>query len=194
MSEISRECSYNVIFCFNVKLSIFNYLDPIVVFPTYYSLFFHSFDSMARTKLTPKKEREGRSILIPRSERVKIAKKGRRPPSPVHHPSPARKPSTTWEVEKTVEEAEKWVSLHHHHQPDSWPRWLWRPGHLLWERSQLRGSSALPWEAKPPRRNSLRLDIYRSPGSTGLAQLPSGRSGSFKRALSSLFRNSPSHG
>ena len=64
---------------------------------------------MARTKLTPKKEREGRTVLRTRSERKKIAKKGRRPPSPVHHPSPARKPSPTREVEKMVEEAERWV-------------------------------------------------------------------------------------
>ena len=50
----------------------------------------------------------------------------------------------------------KWVSCHHHHQPESWPRWLWRLGHLLWERSQPRGSSALPWEAKPPQKEFLK--------------------------------------
>ena len=64
---------------------------------------------MARTKLTPKKEREGRAVLRTKSEREKIAKKGRRPPFPVHHPSPARKPSPTREVEKMVEEAERQV-------------------------------------------------------------------------------------
>ena len=64
---------------------------------------------MVRTKLTPKKEREGRTVLRTRSEREKIAKKGRRPPFPVHHPSPARKPSPAREVEKMVEEAERWV-------------------------------------------------------------------------------------
>ena len=64
---------------------------------------------MVRTKLTPKKEREGRSVLRTRAEREKIAKKGRRPPSPVHHPSPARKPSPMREVEKMVEEAERQV-------------------------------------------------------------------------------------
>ena len=64
---------------------------------------------MARTKLTPKKEREGRSVLRRKSKRMKIAKKGRRPPSPVCHPSPARKPSPTREVEKMVEEAERQV-------------------------------------------------------------------------------------
>ena len=35
---------------------------------------------MARMKLTPKKEREGRSVLRTKSKREKITKKGRRPP------------------------------------------------------------------------------------------------------------------
>ena len=42
-----------------------------------------------------------------------------------------------------------WEGLCHCHQPDSWPRWLWRPGNLLWGRSQSGESSTLPWEAKP---------------------------------------------
>ena len=70
-----------------------------------------------------------------------------------------------------LEEAERWVGHHHHHQPDSWPRWLWRPGYLLQGRSQSRGSSDLLWEAKPPRRNFSGLVKSRRPGSTGLAQL-----------------------
>ena len=64
---------------------------------------------MARTKLTPKKEREGRKVLRMKEDQEKIAKKGRRPPSPVHHPSPARKPSPMREVEKMLEEAERQV-------------------------------------------------------------------------------------
>ena len=64
---------------------------------------------MARTKLMPKKEREGRKVLRMRKKRKKIVKKGRRPPSLVHHPSPARKPSPPREVEKMVEEAERQV-------------------------------------------------------------------------------------
>ena len=64
---------------------------------------------MARTKVTPKKEREGRKVLRTLEEHKRISKKGRRPPSPVHHPSPARQPSPMREVEKTVEEAERWV-------------------------------------------------------------------------------------
>ena len=41
-------------------------------------------------------------------------------------------------------------------------------------------SSNLPWEAKPPRRNSSGLERLRRPGSTGLAQLLFERSGSSK--------------
>ena len=81
---------------------------------------------MARTKLMPKKEREGRKVLRTKEDCKKIAKKGRRPPSPVHHPSPARKPSPTREVEKTVEEAERQVEE---------ARWLEEVG---------RSSSSLP--------------------------------------------------
>ena len=75
---------------------------------------------MARTKVTPKKEREGRKVLRTPEERRRISKKGRRPPSPVHHPSPARQPSPVREVEKTVEEAERWVEE---------ARWLEEVGH-----------------------------------------------------------------
>ena len=88
-----------------------------------------------------------------------------------------------------------WEGLHHHCQPNSWPRWLWRLGHLLWvRRSKSGGRSNLLWEAKPPRRNSSRLERSRRPGSTGLAQLLFERSGSSKRALSSSLGNSPSCG
>ena len=65
-----------------------------------------------------------------------------------------------------------WEDPHHCCQPDSWPRWLQRLGHLLQvRRSQSGGSSNLPWEAKLPRRNSFRLERSKRPGSTGLAQL-----------------------
>ena len=60
-------------------------------------------------KVTPKKEGEGRKVLRTRTDQEKIAKKGRRPPSLVHHPSPGRKPSTAREVEKMMEEAERQV-------------------------------------------------------------------------------------
>ena len=72
---------------------------------------------MVRTKVTPKKEREGRTVLCTKAERARIAKKVREekiekkkgPPSPVHHPSPAKKPSPTREVEQMMEEAERQV-------------------------------------------------------------------------------------
>ena len=64
---------------------------------------------MARTKLTPKKDREERRVLQMRKEWKELAEKGRKPPSPVHHPSPAGKPSPAREVEKMVEEAERQV-------------------------------------------------------------------------------------
>ena len=80
---------------------------------------------MVRTKLTLKKEREGRTVLRTKSEREKIAKKGMRPSSPVHHPSLARRPSPMREVEKMVEEAERQVEE---------ARWLeevgWSPSSL----------------------------------------------------------------
>ena len=69
----------------------------------------------------PQKEREGRTVLRMKEDCKKIAKKGRRPPSLVHHPSPARKPSPTREVEKTVEEAERQVEE---------ARWLEEVGRL----------------------------------------------------------------
>ena len=84
-------------------------------------------------------------------------------PSPVHHPSPARKPSPArerrrrgrWRRQRSgwrkQEGWRMWEDPHHCCQPNSWPRWLQRPGHLLWvRRSQSGGSSDLPWEAKPP--------------------------------------------
>ena len=77
--------------------------------------------------------------------------------------------------------------------PTVGPDGLQRPDHLLQGRSQSRGSSDLPWEAKPPRKNFSRLVKSRRPGSTDLVQLLFGRSGSSKRAPSSLSGNSPSH-
>ena len=124
-------------------------------------------------------------------------------PSPVHHPSPAKKPSPMREEEKRMEEAEKQVEE---------ARWLEDVGRSLSSlptqqlaqmameagpsdlegRSQSGGSSDLPWEAKPPRRNSSGLVKWRRPGSTGLAQLLFKRSGSSRRALNSSSGNSPS--
>ena len=56
-------------------------------------------------------------VLCTKEDRARIAKKVRKgkveekegPPSPVHYPSSARKPSPMREVEKMMEEAERWV-------------------------------------------------------------------------------------
>ena len=83
---------------------------------------------MARTKVTPKKERERKTVLRTKAERAQIAEKTwsekrkakrareeekrkelKGPPSPVHHSSPVKKPSPVREVEQTLEEAERWV-------------------------------------------------------------------------------------
>ena len=48
---------------------------------------------MARTKLTPKKDRKERWVLQTKKVREQMAAEGRRPPSAVHHPSSAKKPS-----------------------------------------------------------------------------------------------------
>ena len=86
-----------------------------------------------------------------------LAEKGRRPCSPVHHPSPAKEaPPRGEEIERKVEVAEQlegWGSDHHCHSPDSWSRWLQRPDHLSWAgRNLLTRSSNQPWEARPSRR------------------------------------------
>ena len=97
---------------------------------------FPLFGSMARTKVTPKKEREGRTVIRSKGERVCLAKEAKKelekakrrrrereqarqareektekkgPPSPVHHPSPVKKSSPVREVEKELEEAERQV-------------------------------------------------------------------------------------
>ena len=90
-------------------MQILCYLNFVEVFLACYIFFSYFFDSMVRTKLTPKKEREGRRVLQTPEEQKRISKKGRRPPSPVHHPSPARKPSPTREVEQVMDKAERWV-------------------------------------------------------------------------------------
>ena len=91
---------------------------------------------MARTKVTPKKEREGRTVIRTKAERARLAKEAKKevekakgarrekerarqareenaakkgPPSPVHHPSPVKRPSPVREVEQMLEEAERWV-------------------------------------------------------------------------------------
>ena len=99
-------------------LSIRSHSNQFIVATAFFSYFL---SSMARTKLTLKKdrkEREGRWVLRPKAERERIATEVRkeknrakksRPPSPVHHPSPAKRPSPMREVEQMLEEAGRWV-------------------------------------------------------------------------------------
>ena len=84
-----------------------------------------------------------------------------------------------------------WEGCHHCCQPDSWPRWLQRLGHLLWGRSQSGGSSDLPWEAKPPGRNFSRLVKSRRPGSTGLAHVALWEIWQFQKSTKLLIRKLP---
>ena len=138
-----------------------------------------------------------------KEEWAELAAKGRRPPLQYtthpqpRNPHPQERRRRGWKRLRgrwrRPDSWRMWEGPHHCHQPNSWPRWLQRLGHLLWGRSWSGGSSALPWEAKPPRRNSSRPERLKRPGSTGLAQLLFGRSGSSKRAPSSLLGNSPSH-
>ena len=53
---------------------------------------------MARTKLILRKGEKGgkRRVLLSRTEREILAEKGRRPPSPVHHPFPEKKEMEEW--------------------------------------------------------------------------------------------------
>ena len=91
---------------------------------------------MARTKTTPKKEREGRTVLRTRKEWARLVREAReegrrseerrrwrqlarwvrnekakqkQPPSPVHHPSPAKSSSPMREVVQALEEMIGWV-------------------------------------------------------------------------------------
>ena len=130
------------------------------------------FYSMARTKVTPKKDERGgeRWVLCSREARRALVEKGLRPPPQfITHPQPGspclqeRRRRGRWRRQRSgwrkQEDWRMWEDLCCCHRPDSWPRWLWRLDHLLWvRRSQSGGSSNLLWEAKPPGRNSSRLE------------------------------------
>ena len=158
---------------------------------------------MARTKVTPKKEkRREKWVLQLREARKELAEKGRRP-LPSAHPSPARKPSPTREEEKKLEEAERhveearwlrmWEGPHCHCQLDSWPRWLQSLGHLLWEGGSQ--EEALTYHGgKAPQKEFLQAGKVKKPRKYWPGTVALWRSGSSKRALSSLLGNSPSHG
>ena len=106
-------------------------------------------------------------VLCAKAERVQIAKKVRKekiekekgPPSLCTTPPQPKSPHLQgrWSRQWTRQRGRsrrlgswrKWVSLHHRCQPNSWPRWLQRPGHLLWVRSQQQGSSAYHGRQSP---------------------------------------------
>ena len=109
-----------------------------------------------------------RSERVRRSRRLaRQARKEKRPSSPIHYPSPAKRSSPVREVVQMLEEMVKqveeagqldgwrrWGDPHHRCQPNSWPRWLQRLGHLPWGRSLPKGSSTLPLGARPHGRSS----------------------------------------
>ena len=112
-------------------------------------------------KLMPWKGEKGCDRWILRSGEVQraLAEKGQRPLSPMHHPSPAKETSPVREVEKQMEEAEKWVE-------EAGGCWqvtviITTPtvgpggcrGWAIYIRSG--GSSDSPWEAKPPQKEFL---------------------------------------
>ena len=172
---------------------------------SYWLISFYLLYRMVRTKVMPKKERRGdRCVLWPREARQKIAKKGRRLPSLVHHPSPARKLSPTREEEKRLDEAERWV------EEARWLEDVGRSSSLLSTQQLAQmaaeaGPSALGDEpvrrklwptmgGKAPQKEFLQAGKVKKtrkywPGTVAIWEI----CGS-KRALSSLSGNSPSHG
>ena len=84
-----------------------------------------------------------------------------------------------------------WEGLHHHCQPNSWPKWLWRLGYLLWvRRSQSGGSSNLPWEAEPPQKEFLQAGKVKTrkywPGTVALREI-----WQFQKSTELLIRKLP---
>ena len=154
---------------------------------------------MARTKVTPWKERGGeRWVLWPRAWRT-IAEKGRRPPSLVHHPSPAKKPSPAREEEKRLEEAERQVEEARQvedvgRSPSSLPTWQLAQMAAEAESSALGQEEALTYHGRQSPLEGIPSgwESKEHQGSTGLEQLLFKRSGSSRRALNSSLGNSPS--
>ena len=181
-------------FNFNVNFLFFSIYQPdlivIVFLACCYKPSFPLFSSMARTRVTPKKEREGRTMIRSKEERACLSKEAKKelekakrrrereqdrwvgeektekkgPPLLCTTPPQSRSPHLQGRRRRSwmrlrggfrrLNDWRKWVSHHHHCQPNSWPRWLQRLGHLPWGRSLPEGSSTLPSEAKPHRRSS----------------------------------------
>ena len=85
-----------------------------------------------------------------------------------------------------------WAGCHHHCQPNSWLKWLWRLGHLFQVgRSQSGGSSDLLWEAKPPQKEFLQAGKVKKtrkywPGTVALREIRQ-----FQKSTELLIRNLP---
>ena len=102
-----------------------------------------------------------RWVVQSREARRALAEKGQRPPLQfTTHPQPRsshpweRRRRSRWKRPRSGWRRQggwrMWEGHCHHCQPNSWPRWLQRLGHLCWvRRSQPGGSSDWPWEAKP---------------------------------------------
>ena len=127
--------------------------------------------SMARIKVMPRKGEDERGQKI--KMQAQVHAKARGPPVLVDpqyqkerplQPKASYQPRVSWRRWlKRQRGWERWGGHQSHHWPDSWPRWLWRSGHLCQVgRSQLGRSSDLLWEARSPRRNSWRLIKWRS--------------------------------
>ena len=161
---------------------------------------------MARTKVTPKKDDRGRErwVLHSREVRRALAEKGWRPPLQfITHPQPGsphpqeRTRRGRWKRLRSgwrkQEGWRMWEDPCHCCQPNSWPRWLQRLGHLHWVRRSQSGGKLQPtMGGKAPQKEFIQAGKVKKTGSTGLAQLLFERSGGSKRALSSSLGNSPS--
>ena len=109
---------------------------------------------MVRTKVTPRKgearasEDKGRG-MHPTSGTCHTSG----PPAPIQEPQPDQE-----EMKRRVTEAE-WLEgvggCYSHNQPDSWPRWLQRMGHLCWVGEPARKKLHPTGGGKAPRKELL---------------------------------------
>ena len=155
--------------------------------------------SMVRTKVTSRKgERGGETRMLRMRTVVVMGRKGRRPLSPVHPPSLATEAAPkAEEILQRIEEAGQLEGVGR--SLSSLPTQQLAQmaaeaaGHLSWVGRSLfiRGSN-LPWEAKPPERNSDRQAKWKKPRRywSGIVALHARYSGS-KRTQSSLFEKLP---
>ena len=147
------------------------------------------FSSMAQTKITPCKGEKGKPGKVRTRAEVHALSE---PPVLEDPPVPEMEtPPIPQEIEKRIAE---WGGHQSHCWPNSWPRWLQRMGHLLQAgRSWPWRSSDLPFEARPPGRNSSRPGRWKSPRGTTWGWSLSARSANFRKVQISSFTNYPFH-